>query len=142
MIDSEYELSAVLVHSGPQLGYGHYYALIRSPDGYWFRMNDMEVIPVNTKHVLREQGYIVFYRRRSNNLMKCQLKRIKAAKGVSTDNSEEYSNESNGSKQNQNESNVEYKEDPDDMDISSAELQSFGSSKLSTLSVDELKTLR
>merc|ERR1712228_864471 len=74
----EYELYAVLVHSGPQLGYGHYYALIKSADGYWFRMNDMDVIPVNTKHVLREQGYMVFYKRKTDNLMKCQLQRIRA----------------------------------------------------------------
>merc|ERR550525_1153869 len=78
LIDSEYELSAVLVHSGPQLGYGHYYALIRSPDDNWYRMNDMDVVPVSLKRVLGEQGYMVFYRRKTNNLMKCQLKRIKA----------------------------------------------------------------
>ena len=80
LIDSEYELYAVLVHSGPQLGYGHYYALIKSSDNYWFRMNDMDVIPVNTKHVLREQGYMVFYKRKTNNLMKCHLKQIIKAK--------------------------------------------------------------
>merc|ERR1712154_588728 len=78
LIDSEYELYAVLVHSGPQLGYGHYYALIKSADGYWFRMNDMDVIPVNTKHVLREQGYMVFYKRKTDNLMKCHLRQIQA----------------------------------------------------------------
>lgn len=78
LIDSQYELYAVLVHSGPQLGYGHYYALIKSPHGYWYRMNDMDVIPVNIKHVLREQGYIVFYKRSTDNLMKCELQRIKA----------------------------------------------------------------
>merc|ERR1719361_1882093 len=78
LIDSEYELYAVLVHSGPQLGYGHYYALIKSSDNYWFRMNDMDVIPVNTKHVLREQGYMVFYKRKTDNLMKCHLERIRA----------------------------------------------------------------
>merc|ERR1711997_1022597 len=81
LIDSEHELYAVLVHSGPQLGYGHYYALIKSSDNYWFRMNDMDVIPVNTKHVLREQGYIVFYKRKTDHLMKSELQRIRAKNG-------------------------------------------------------------
>merc|ERR1712048_928574 len=93
LIDSEYELYAVLVHSGPQLGYGHYYALIKSSDGYLFRMNDMDVIPVNTKHVLREQGYMVFYKRKTDNLMKCHLRQIKAQHkqngSVKTDEEEE-----------------------------------------------------
>merc|ERR1712115_562559 len=74
LIDSEYDLYAVLVHSGPQLGYGHYYALIKSSDGQWFRMNDMDVMAVSTKHVLREQGYMVFYKRKTDNLMKCHLR--------------------------------------------------------------------
>merc|ERR1719410_3052385 len=78
LIDSEYELYAVLVHSGPQLGYGHYYALIKSAENYWFRMNDTDVIPVSTKHVLREQGYMVFYKRKTDNLMKCHLRQIQA----------------------------------------------------------------
>merc|ERR1711997_1232369 len=81
LIDAEYELYAVLVHSGPQLGYGHYYALIKSPDNYWFRMNDMDVIPVNKKHVLREQGYMVFYKRKTDNLMKSELQRVRAKNG-------------------------------------------------------------
>eukprot|EP00488_Nonionellina_sp_1-RS-2012_P000867 TRINITY_DN1388_c0_g1_i1.p1 TRINITY_DN1388_c0_g1~~TRINITY_DN1388_c0_g1_i1.p1 ORF type:complete len:181 (+),score=64.46 TRINITY_DN1388_c0_g1_i1:238-780(+) len=76
-MDSEYELYGVLVHSGPQLGYGHYYALIKSPDGYWYRMNDMDVIRVNTKHVLREQGYMVFYKRKTDILMQSELEQIK-----------------------------------------------------------------
>lgn len=86
LIDPQYELYAVLVHSGPQLGYGHYYALIKSPHGHWYRMNDTEVIPVTIKHVLREQGYIVFYRRKTDNLMKCQLQRIKTQNGNNNNN--------------------------------------------------------
>jgi len=147
LIDSEYELFAVLVHSGPQLGYGHYYALIKSPDNYWFRMNDMEIIPVNTKHVLREQGYIVFYRRRTNNLMKCHLKRIKASKSNSSSSSDD---EDSGDRHNHNhdrrgrgkKGRDESKEDNDAMDISSAEMSPFGNSKLTTMSVEELQSLR
>jgi hypothetical protein len=92
LIDSQYELYAVLVHSGPQLGYGHYYALIKSPHGYWYRMNDMDVIPVNIKHVLREQGYIVFYKRKTDNLMKCELQRIKAQSALQVDNNNNNNN--------------------------------------------------
>lgn len=76
LIDAEYELFAVLVHSGPQLGYGHYYALVKAPDGHWFRCNDAQVMAVSAKHVLSEQGYVVFYRRKTTNLMRCELKRM------------------------------------------------------------------
>ena len=109
LIDPEYELYGVLVHSGPQLGYGHYYALIKSADGHWFRMNDMDVIPVTIKHVLREQGYIVFYRRKTNNLMKCQLQRIKAQQNDNKNiiNNINYKNNNNNNDDNkeQNEHN-------------------------------------
>eukprot|EP01084_Bolivina_argentea_P245953 411699_1 len=88
LIDSEYELYAVLVHSGPQLGYGHYYALIKSPDGkHWFRMNDMQVIAVNLKHVLREQGYIVFYKRKTDTQMRQSqvAKEVHVTKNIKVD---------------------------------------------------------
>ena len=142
LIDSKYELYAVLVHSGPQLGYGHYYALIRSPDGYWFRMNDMEVIPVNMKHVLREQGYIVFYRRKTNNLMNCQLKRIKAAKSTNTtDSIDEDFNDISGNNTNHTNHGDEEKEDTDNEDMS-VDMLPFGVSKLSSLSRKQLELLK
>jgi len=118
-------------------------ALIRSPDGYWFRMNDMEVIPVNQKHVLREQGYIVFYRRKTNNLMKCQLQRIKSSKSVSLDNDDnQYEDEEKDDTTNNDEeessdafsNNLE-----DDMDLN---FSPCGVSKLSQLSEQKLKILR
>eukprot|EP01083_Nonionella_stella_P270165 914625_1 len=93
--DPEYELYGVLVHSGPQLGYGHYYSLIKSPDGYWFRMNDMDVIPINTKRVLREQGYILFYKRTSNKLMNNQLNKIKQEKEQKIDIDNDNNNNGN-----------------------------------------------
>lgn len=76
MIDGEFELFAVLVHSGPQLGYGHYYALVKAADGRWYRCNDSSVKEVSVAHVMGEQGYIVFYRRKTSHLMKCELKRM------------------------------------------------------------------
>lgn len=100
LIDPEYELYAVLVHSGPQLGYGHYYALIKSPQGQWYRMNDMEVIPVSIKHVLREQGYIVFYRRKTDNLMKNQLQKINDEQKEDINNNANINHESNNIKVN------------------------------------------
>jgi len=104
LIDPQYELYGVLVHSGPQLGYGHYYALIKSADGHWFRMNDMDVIPVTIKHVLREQGYIVFYRRKTDNLMKCELQRIRAQNGNNNNNLNNMQN--NDDNKEQNEQNI------------------------------------
>merc|ERR550525_145324 len=137
LIDPKYELYAVLVHSGPRLGYGHYYALIKSPDGYWFRMNDMEVIPVNTKHVLREQGYIVFYRRKSNNLMKCQLQRIKSSQSVSFDNDKDGDEEEE--KEDTSNSDIDAESGGDDMSV---DMSFYGVSKLSDLSEQQLRMMR
>lgn len=64
-----FELCAVLVHSGPKLGYGHYYAMVKSPDGQWFKMNDTSVIKCSlVKHVLKEQAYILFYRKQMSDM--------------------------------------------------------------------------
>jgi len=68
--DSKYELYAVLIHNGPKLGYGHYYSLVKSPNGKWFRMNDTHVDIIKYKDVLNEQGYLLFYRCKTANFLK------------------------------------------------------------------------
>ena len=76
--DSVYELYGIVVHSGPKLGYGHYYAFIKSFDGkQWFRMNDMEVLPINEIKVLKEQAYLLFYRRKSHRALENEMNQIK-----------------------------------------------------------------
>ncbi len=51
------DLSAVIVHEGDSLNFGHYYALIR-PDptnapNLWFKANDHIVTALSTEEVLR-----------------------------------------------------------------------------------------
>ncbi|ETO27931.1 hypothetical protein RFI_09196 [Reticulomyxa filosa] len=80
--DRKYELYAILVHSGPQVGYGHYYALVKSPSGDWFKMNDSQVLPIPIKRVLKEQAYLLFYRRTTHVEMDY---RLAALTGVEAD---------------------------------------------------------
>ena len=76
--DSVYKLYGIVVHSGPKLGYGHYYAFIKSFDGkQWFRMNDMEVLPINKIKVLKEQAYLLFYRRKTHRALENEMNQIK-----------------------------------------------------------------
>jgi len=59
-----YELSAVLVHSGNSAYGGHYYSYVRAPGNEskrWYCMNDSSVSTVNIAKVLRTQAYIVMY---------------------------------------------------------------------------------
>ena len=47
----QYELYAILVHSG-SAGFGHYYAFIRNfTDGKWYKFNDEHVTPVDEKDI-------------------------------------------------------------------------------------------
>ncbi|ETO30280.1 hypothetical protein RFI_06840 [Reticulomyxa filosa] len=63
--DRKYELYALLVHVGDKVDQGHYYAIVKSPSGDWFKMNDSQV--------LKEQAYILFYRRTTNTELEYRL---------------------------------------------------------------------
>eukprot|EP01135_Chromosphaera_perkinsii_P004711 Nk52_evm22s294 gene=Nk52_evmTU22s294 len=56
-----YNLYAVLVHSGHSCHSGHYYAFIKSSNGRWYEMNDSEVRQVSVNTVKKQQAYMLFY---------------------------------------------------------------------------------
>lgn len=56
------ELYGVIVHSGSSAGSGHYYAFVKNGSD-WFEMNDSNVSRCNEDRVLRQQAYLLFYRR-------------------------------------------------------------------------------
>ncbi|XP_053911788.1 ubiquitin carboxyl-terminal hydrolase 36-like [Cuculus canorus] len=56
-----YELYAVLVHSGYSCRSGHYYCYVKASDGQWYQMNDAVVCLTNLKVVLNQQAYVLFY---------------------------------------------------------------------------------
>ena len=82
--DGIYELYGVLIHSGPRLGYGHYYSLVKSPNGKWYRMNDMHVSEISLKNVLREQGYLLFYRCLTHNQYNEKIKKLNIKQPIAT----------------------------------------------------------
>ncbi len=61
--DFNYDLYAVLVHSGHSTHSGHYYSYVKAPNGGWYEMNDSYVGQVGLKTVLRQQAYLLFYKK-------------------------------------------------------------------------------
>jgi ubiquitin carboxyl-terminal hydrolase 4/11/15 len=61
----DYELTAVVVHYGSQVGSGHYTAsCVREETGEWFDFNDSKVTPSTPEDVADQQPYILFYQRK------------------------------------------------------------------------------
>ncbi|NWR59132.1 UBP36 hydrolase, partial [Bucorvus abyssinicus] len=58
-----YRLYAVLVHAGDSCRAGHYHCYVQASNGQWYQMNDDQVCPTSTKVVLKQQAYVLFYRR-------------------------------------------------------------------------------
>ncbi|XP_075919847.1 uncharacterized protein LOC142922793 isoform X2 [Petromyzon marinus] len=56
-----YSLYSVLVHKGADSNSGHYYCYNKISDGQWCCMNDSIVRHVDTKAVMNEQAYMLFY---------------------------------------------------------------------------------
>lgn len=60
---TKYSLFGCLVHSGYSAQSGHYYSYIKAPNGMWHCMNDSSVSKSNEREVLRQQAYILFYKK-------------------------------------------------------------------------------
>lgn len=60
-----FELYAVLVHKGGSCNSGHYYAFVKASNGCWYAMDDSIVQQVSLQTVLKQEAYILFYRRHS-----------------------------------------------------------------------------
>ncbi|NXX20001.1 UBP42 hydrolase, partial [Podargus strigoides] len=58
-----YSLYAVLVHQGHSCYEGHYYCFVKASNGRWYKMDDESVVPCDTKTVLSQQAYLLFYTR-------------------------------------------------------------------------------
>ena len=75
--DSLYESYGIVVHYASKLGYSHY-AFIQSFDGkHWFRMNDIKQIQANEIRVLKQQAYLLFYRRKSHRELENEMNQNK-----------------------------------------------------------------
>ncbi|KAI5074420.1 hypothetical protein GOP47_0010381 [Adiantum capillus-veneris] len=62
--DWNYNLYAVLVHSGWSTSSGHYYCFVQTSPGMWHCMNDSLVSRVSERTVLHQEAYILFYIRK------------------------------------------------------------------------------
>ncbi|KAM9305519.1 ubiquitin carboxyl-terminal hydrolase 42 [Gastrophryne carolinensis] len=61
-----YKLYAVLVHSGFSCHNGHYYSYIKASNDQWYLMNDSIVSSADSRTVLNQQAYLLFYIRSQN----------------------------------------------------------------------------
>ena len=52
-----------MVHAGHTIASGHYYAFVRNSNDVWYEMDDSHTRSVSINTVLRQQAYILFYRR-------------------------------------------------------------------------------
>ena len=60
----DYELYAVLVHTGNSCRVGHYYSYIKGPDSLWYLANDLSISKSTIKKVLNDRwAYILFYKK-------------------------------------------------------------------------------
>lgn len=62
-----YELSAVVCHEGSSTNSGHYYAVVRSPDGNWTTKDDSFQRDIRLDQVLAKKAYVLFYTRRNSH---------------------------------------------------------------------------
>ena len=61
--EGRFSLCGVVVHHGYSVHSGHYIAYVKSPSQQWFQMDDEEVSQVKQSTVLKQQAYLLFYRR-------------------------------------------------------------------------------
>lgn len=66
-VPHEYELYAILVHSGMSVNSGHYFSFCKTSRGTWAKFDDCTVTPMQIEHVLKRQPYLLYYRRVSPN---------------------------------------------------------------------------
>ncbi|CCW66070.1 unnamed protein product [Phytomonas sp. Hart1] len=60
---SRYELNAICIHEGGSINHGHYYSVVRAPNGMWYICDDSRVYPVSVEKALNQQAYMLFYSR-------------------------------------------------------------------------------
>jgi hypothetical protein len=65
-VDTKYELYAVLVHYGETCFSGHYTCFVKF-HGTWYLFDDQQVTPVSFVIVLKQNAYILFYKRLKSN---------------------------------------------------------------------------
>ncbi|GAV59212.1 UCH domain-containing protein, partial [Cephalotus follicularis] len=68
LVDMEYELYSFIVHARETAFSGHYCAFVSTPSSF-YKLNDKDFDVVDTQTVLKQDAYILFYKRRTLDLL-------------------------------------------------------------------------
>ncbi|GAV90456.1 UCH domain-containing protein, partial [Cephalotus follicularis] len=63
----DYDLYGMIVHDGRYASSGHCYSYIRD-SSLWYRLDDEDFSPVSKQEVLKQEAYILFYKRHAINM--------------------------------------------------------------------------
>jgi ubiquitin carboxyl-terminal hydrolase 36/42 len=69
----DYELHAVLVHSGVSCSSGHYYCFVKAPNGKWLKIDNATVQLMREGFHLKQEAYMLYYSRKSSSMKKKQI---------------------------------------------------------------------
>ncbi len=62
-----YKLVSILIHKGSSIKRGHYYSCIKTFDENWYLFNDEKVKKINENEVFKQEAYLLFYQKVSEN---------------------------------------------------------------------------
>jgi len=66
-VPSNYQLYGVLIHDGIDMNQGHYYSIVKASNSAWYKMNDESVTQSSLQEALRQEAYVLFYSRQSED---------------------------------------------------------------------------
>lgn len=72
----QYNLNAIIVHSGTSTNNGHYYCYVKDPKENWYLINDSEVQQISPQEILKDEAYILIYSKADTNNQITNLKNL------------------------------------------------------------------
>ncbi|ELP87974.1 hypothetical protein EIN_418530 [Entamoeba invadens IP1] len=78
--DGLFDLYGVIVHLGRTKHGGHYICYIKGPNSGWFQCDDDTVTSVPIKTVLKSEGYMLFYKRSNETVLKSDTNKVEKQK--------------------------------------------------------------
>ena len=62
-VHAQYELFAVITHSGHQINRGHFTCFVKCNNGHWYSADDSKIVKDTPQNVLESRPYVLFFKR-------------------------------------------------------------------------------